>query len=135
MPIPQNQLIIKGPITIEPSNDWCSNGLCSLKITTTGSTSNYLRFKHELSENDIGKTCNPSMKVFSDMSGTVYLNFFDNNNQVLSEIRVQFPDNTETLVYFSEIIPDNSSMVALSINFNQGVNAIRYVDELTLNIQ
>ena len=75
------------------------------------------------------------MNVFSNMDGTVYLDFFDKNNTVLIDKRVQFPANTETLVSFSESIPDTSSRVSLTINFNQGINAIRYVDELILNIQ
>ena len=135
LPIPQNQLLIKGPITIEPSDEWCSNGKYSFKITTTGTTSDWLRFKYDLLETDVNKTCTLSMKIFSNMSGTVYLDFFDKNNTVLIDKRVQFPANTETTASFSESIPDTSSRVSLTINFNQGINAIRYVDELTLNIQ
>ena len=86
-------------------------------------------------ETDSNKTYNASVNVFSDTNGTVYLDFFDKNNNILIDKKVQFAANTETLVSFSGSIPDTSSMVSLTINFNQGINTIRYLDEFTLNIQ
>lgn len=132
LPLPENQLI-NSKVTIQSSNDWSSNGESSLKLTSN-STGGYLRFKYDISGNDIGKTCVLGINVFSNVIGNVYLNGFDNNNSVLLNKQVQYPANTGTMTSFSEVILENISYITLTVNFVQDANAIRYVDGLFLNI-
>ena len=133
--IPSENLI-KQNVTLEDSTDYYAIGDKSLKITGTA-TSSFVRFVYPITSAEIGKSISAILKIFSkNHDGNVYLNAFNSSNQSLINRSVSYSVDSETSVSFSEVtIPDETSYIALTVNFSAGVDSIRYVDKIFLTIQ
>ena len=131
-----SKYIINGNCDYIPSDEWYANGNKSLKITCREAAWNFLRFKYDVKQEDISKTITASLKVYSNYDGFVYFNAFKNDNAVLFGNTIKYPADEETSIIFSDIeILEEWDYFAFTLNCNQSTAAIRYVDNITLNIQ
>ncbi|MBQ6218737.1 MAG: hypothetical protein IJN90_08260 [Bacilli bacterium] len=123
------------PPTITSSSEWHKNGAKSIKLTCEH-TNSFCRFKYQLNPEDIGKRLTIGLSVYSTHAGSVFFNAFNSSNTVLMNRSITYSKDNGADILFSEItIVEGWSWIALTINFSQSSDAIRYIDNCLLYIQ